>query len=81
MNITAADTGTTWTALAESALSELPEPLQDHERGRWCADLARLWSRGLSGRDSARAAYESLEQRIAGHRRASEVPAAAGVEA
>ncbi len=72
----------TWTALAESVLAELPQPLRDHERDRWLADLASLWSKGMSGRDSARAAYEALEQRIAGHRRASEVPAAAaGVEA
>lgn len=55
----------TWTDRAEALLASLPQPLRDHERGHWTADLARLWARGVNGRDAARQACEALEQRIA----------------
>ena len=54
----------TATEQSESLLASLPEPLREHERGKWCADLSRLWGHGASGREAARQAHAALAARI-----------------
>ena len=56
--------GADWTDRSEALLASLPEPLREHERGKWCADLARLWGHGASGREAAEQAHAALAARI-----------------
>lgn len=57
-----------WTEASEELLATLRLTLQDFERDAWTAHLARLWSRGVNGREAARLAHAALEQRCAKHR-------------
>ncbi len=57
-----------WTSASELLITELPETLRQHEHDRWCADLAQMWGRGVSGREAAREAHANLERRCEAHR-------------
>ncbi len=67
MTADSCDIPTTWTALAEQFRAELPEPPRNHERGRWCADLASAWAKGIDGRTAAGQALAALTKRIEEH--------------
>lgn len=60
----------TATDAAETLLAGLPDPLREYERGRWCADLASAWAKGVNGREAAEVALGALRKRVAGHRSA-----------
>ncbi len=53
----------TATEQSEALVSALSPVVAEHERGKWTANLARLWSRGVPGREAARQAHAALEAR------------------